>query len=76
MISENQQLIRKDVEKILKNIKEYTNNLFYQNEQIKLNQNILFDYYNLITNNIYDKDNTTYILHLISREINKSNSLF
>ena len=75
MISENQQLIRKDVEKILKNIKEYTNNLFYQNEQIKLNQYILFDYYNLITNNIYDKDNTTYILHLISREINKSNSL-
>ena len=75
MISENRQLIKKDVENIIKNIKKFTNNLLLQNEQIKLTSDILFDYYNLITNNISNKENTTYIFHLISRDINRSNSL-
>ena len=73
IFSENQLLIKVDVENMFKNIKKNTNDLYTQKEQVKLNSNILLDYYNLITNNITDINTTTYILHLISREINKSN---
>ena len=64
--------IKTEAENIFKNIKKNTNELNNQNIQAKLNSNILFDYYNLITNNITDINTITYILHLISREINKS----
>jgi len=69
---EDRLLMKTDVENMLKNIKKNTNEFNNQNDQFKLNSNILFDYYNLITNNITDINTTTYILHLISREINKS----
>ena len=69
---ENSLLIKTDIENVMKNIKKNANELNNQNEKIKLNSNILFDYYNLITNNINDKNITIYILHLISREIKKS----
>jgi len=72
IIPEDRLLIKSDVENMVKNIKKYTNELTIQNEQIEINSNILFDYYNLITNNISDINTTTYILHLLSREINKS----
>ena len=75
IFSENQLLIKVDVENMFKNIKKNTNDLYTQKEQVKLNSNILLDYYNLITNNITDINTTTYILHLISREINKSNKI-
>ena len=70
--SEDLLLIKTEVGNIFKNIKKNTNELNNQNIQAKLNSNILFDYYNLITNNITDINTITYILHLISREINKS----
>ena len=72
IFSENQLLIKVDAENMFKNIKKNTKELYTQNEPVKLNSNILLDYYNLITNNITDINTTIYILHLISREINKS----
>lgn len=72
IIPEDRLLIKSDVENMVKNIKKFTNELTIQNEQIEINSNILFDYYNLVTNNISDINTTTYILHLLSREINKS----
>ena len=72
IIPEDRLLIKSDVENMVKNIKKYTNELTIQNEQIEINSNILFDYYNLIMNNISDINTTTYILHLLSREINRS----
>ena len=72
IFSENQLLIKVDAENMFKNIKKNTKELYIQNEPVKLNSNILLDYYNLITNNITDINTTIYILHLISREINKS----
>ena len=72
IIPEDRLLIKSDVENMVKNIKKFTNELTIQNDQIEINSNILFDYYNLITNNISDINTTIYILHLLSREINKS----
>ena len=50
---------------MVKNIKKYTNELINQNEQIEISQNLLLNYYNLITNNITDINTTIYILHLL-----------
>ena len=72
IIPEDRLLIKSDVENMFKNIKKFSNELTIQTGQIEINSNILFDYYNLITNNITDINTTTYILHLLSREINKS----
>ncbi len=68
-------LIKNSLENIIKNIRNSTNELNSNNNQIELNHHILLEYYNLITNNITDTNITIYILHLISREINKSVSL-
>ena len=73
IISEDRLLIKTDIENVFKSVKKFTKELELQEEQIELNQNILFDYYNLISNNISDIDATTFILHLLSREIKKSN---
>ena len=73
IIPEDSLLIKTDFDNVVKNIKKYTNELINQNEQIEISQNLLLNYYNLITNNITDINTTIYILHLLSREINKSN---
>ena len=75
MNSENKMLIKSKLDNIIKNIRNNSNELYLKNNQIELSHHILLDYYNLITNNIYDKNITIYILHLISREINNSVSL-
>ena len=75
MNSDNKLLIKSRLENIIKNIRNNSNELFIKNSQIELSHHILLDYYNLITNNIYDYNITIYILHLISREINMSVSL-
>ena len=73
IISEDRLLIKTDIENVFKSVKKNTKELELQDEQIELKQNILFDYYNLISNIISDIDATTFILHLLSREIKKSN---
>ena len=75
MNSDNKLLIKSRFDNIIKNIRNNSNELFLKNSQIELSHHILLDYYNLITNNIYDYNITIYILHLISREINMSVSL-
>ena len=72
IFSDDRMLIKTLIENMFKNIKKNANELYNQNEQIKLSSNILFDYYNLITDNITDINLTTYIFHLISREIKSS----
>ena len=73
IIPEDSLLIKTDFDNVIKTIKKYTNELINQNEQIEISPNLLLNYYNLITNNITDINTTIYILHLLSREINKSN---
>jgi hypothetical protein len=75
MNSENKLFIKNNIENIINNIKSSINELNFKNTQIELSHHILLEYYNLITNNITDQDTTIYILHIISREINKSVSL-
>ena len=75
IIPEDSLLIKTDFENVIKSIKKFTNELIIQNEQIEISQNLLLNYYNLITNNITDFNTIIYILHLLSREINKSNSV-
>jgi len=73
IIPEDSLLIKTDFENVIKSIKKYTNELINQNEPIEISPNLLLNYYNLITNNITEINTTIYILHLLSREINKSN---
>ena len=73
IIPEDSLLIKTDFDNVIKNIKKFTNELINQNEQTEISPNLLLNYYNLITNNITDINTTIYILHLLSREINKSN---
>jgi hypothetical protein len=75
MNSDNKLSIKSSVETIIKRVRNSINDLNLKNDQIELNQEVLLDYYNLITTNISDQATTIYILHLISREINKSNSI-
>ena len=75
MNSDNKLFIKNSIENIINNIKSSINELNFKNIQIELNHHILLEYYNLITNNISDQNTTIYILHIISREINKSISL-
>ena len=73
IIPEDSLLIKTDFDNVIKNIKKFTNELINQNEQTEISPNLLLNYYNLITNNITDINTSIYILHLLSREINKSN---
>ena len=75
MNTEKQLLIKNSIENIIKNIRNSINEIFIKNNQVELSQDVLLDYHSLITNNISEKDKIIYILHLISREINKSVSL-
>ena len=75
MNSENKLSIKSSVETIIKNIRNSINDVVIQNNQIEINQEVLLDYYSLITTNISDQTIIIYILHLISREINKSSSI-
>jgi len=75
MNSDNNLFIKNTIENIINNIKSSINELNFKNSQIELSHHILLEYYNLITNNISDQKATIYILHIISREINKSISL-
>ena len=75
MNTDNKLLIKSSLENIIKNIRYNSNELFLKKSQIELSHHILLDYYSLITSNIEDYNITTYILHLISREINMSVSL-
>ena len=75
MNSDSNLYIKNSIENIINNIKSSINELNFKNGQIELSHHILLEYYNLITNNISDQNTTIYILHLISREINKSISL-
>ena len=75
MNADDKLLIKNSLDNIIKNIRNTTNDLFLKNNQVELSHHILLDYYNLITNNITEQNTTIYILHLISREINKSASL-
>jgi len=75
MNSDNKLLLKNSIDNIIKSVRNYTNDIFIRNNQIELSQEVLLDYYSLIANNIADENKTIYILHLISREINKSVSL-
>ena len=75
MNSENKLVIKSSIDNIIRNIKNSTNDLYLQNTKIEINHHILLDYYNLISEHILDKNSIMYILHIISREINKSLSL-
>ena len=75
MNTDNKLLIKNSLENIIKNIRNSSNELFSKNNQVELNHDVLMDYYSLITDNITEPNITIYILHLISREINKSVSL-
>lgn len=75
MNSDKKLLIKNSLENIIKNIRNSSNELYLKNDTVELSHYILLDYYNLITSNIYDYNTTIFILHLISREINKSVSL-
>ena len=75
MNSDNNLFIKNTIENIINNIKSSINELNFKNSQFELSHHILLEYYNLITNNISDQKATIYILHIISREINKSISL-
>ena len=75
MNSEYKLLIKNSLDNIIRNIKNSTNELYLQNSKIEINHHILLEYYNLISENILDKNSIMYILHIISREINKSLSL-
>ena len=76
MNSENKLLIKSSIENIIKNIKNSSNELYLKSIQIELSHHVLLEYYNLITSHISDQNTTIYILHIISREINKSSSVF
>ena len=69
----NKQLIRKKIDSIIKKI------INSCQEPSKKNKNeekiILLDFYSLITNIIYDQDDTIYLLHIISIKINNSSSI-
>ena len=75
MNTDDKLLIKSSLENIIKNIRNSSNELFSKNNQVELNHDVLMDYYSLITDNITEPNITIYILHLISREINKSVSL-
>jgi len=75
MNSENKLFIKNNIENIINNIKSSINELNFKNTPIELSHHILLEYYNLITTNITDQDTTIFLLHIISREINKSVSL-
>ena len=75
MNSNKSLLIKNCLDNIIKNVRNQTNELFLKNGKIELSHHILLEYYNLITNNITDKNIIIYILHLISQEINKSVSI-
>lgn len=72
MNSEYKLLIKNSLDNIIRNIKNSTNELYLQNSKIEINHHILLEYYNLISDNILDQNSIMYILHIISREINKS----
>ena len=75
MNSDKSLLIKNSFDNIIRNIRNTTNELFLKNDKIELSHHILLEYYNLITNNIADQNIIIYILHLISREVNKSVSI-
>ena len=75
MNTDDKLLIKSNLENIIKNIRNSSNELFSKSNQVELNHDVLMDYYSLITDNITEPNITIYILHLISREINKSVSL-
>ena len=75
MNSEHKIVIKNSLDNIIRNIKNSTNDLYLQNSKIEINHHILLEYYNLISENILDQNSIMYILHIISREINKSLSL-
>ena len=74
-MNSNKLLIKNNIESIIKNIKNATNELYLCNNHIELNHNILLDYYSLIKSNISDQETIIYIHHLLSREIKNSFSL-
>lgn len=67
-------LIQDKIEIIINNIKNININPF-NNQQKELSENVLIDYYNLVANHIENITMMKYLLHLISVEINNSNSL-
>ena len=75
MNTDDKLLIKNNLENIIKNIRNSSKELFSKSNQVELNHDALMDYYSLITDNITEPNITIYILHLISREINKSVSL-
>jgi hypothetical protein len=75
MNSDKSLLIKNSLDNIIRTIRNTTNELFLKNDKIELSHHILLEYYNLIANNITDQNIIIYILHLISREINKSVSI-
>ena len=68
-------LIKRNIESIIKNIRNLLNNSLKKNQSIEISKNILLDYYNLITSLISNQPSTVYLLHIISREINNSSSI-
>ena len=71
----NNQLLRKKIEIIIKNIRCSLKEILKNNKNIEISKNILLDYYKIIIDNISNKALTIYLLHIISREINNSSSL-
>ena len=75
MISDKKLLVKNNIENIIKNIRNSSKESIKNNKKVEVIKKILIDYYNLITKYINNQSLTVYILHVISREINNSNSL-
>ena len=75
MISDKKLLAKNNIENIIKNLRISTKESIKNNKKVEFIKSILIDYYNLITKFINNQTLIVYILHVISREINKSSSL-
>ena len=68
-------LLKRNMENIIKKIRNISLEYIEKNNIIEIPNNILLDYYNLISNVISNQSLTIYLLHLISKEIKNSPTL-
>ena len=75
MNSDKKLLTKKSFETLIKTIRSSIKESLKRKKNIEIPKNILLDYYNIITDTISDQNQTIYLLHIISREINSSTTL-
>ena len=75
MNSDKKLLTKKSLETLIKTIRTSIKESLKRKKNIEIPKNILLDYYNIITDIISDQNQTIYLLHIISREINNSTTL-